>query len=154
MTIDKYRDGCFIDANGCWHWRGRYSGQKLVKRSIRAMRRKLFLLSTDKPLGRWWVTCKCGSDESCINPAHAAAERPARVVARHRPALRADHRMKITITRRAQGKLDMDKARAIRQARADGRRQKDVAAAFDVSTKTVQRIEQNLLWRETSPFQI
>jgi DNA-binding XRE family transcriptional regulator len=151
-TIEKAREGCFIDADGCWHWRGRYTGISPNYRQVRHMRRKLLELSRDKPLGRLWVTCTCGSDDSCVNPAHASPAKPAVVIRKSRPSLRADHRLRITMAKRAQGKLDIDKARVIRAKRADGVRQKDVADEFGVSIKTVQRIEQHKMWAEISPF--
>lgn len=154
MSLEYLRQLCYIDDEGCWHWRGRCVTSTIASATVRTIRRKAVKLARGGNLpSTLRVTCACDSPADCINPAHARVETMATMKRRMQPQLRQDHRLRIQVAMRARGtKIDLASAQRIRQRLAAGESLRRIAADVQISREMVRKIGLGLVWRESSPL--
>jgi hypothetical protein len=159
-TPEWLDERCHRDEDGCLIWRNQVDGYNMPVawtpmdeegKRYRVMVRRDALMHR---LGRAIrcdkvVICTCGKDR-CVE--HLAEVSRAEVIRRTwtRPDVRARKMAAITKASRARGKLDMEKARAIRESSA---LLKDLSAEFGISMTLASQIRRGLAWTENrNPF--
>jgi hypothetical protein len=163
-SVAKLKARCVIDREtGCWHYTGHVRDEKAaqlwifnpIKQAFEVMggaKAAAFLSGkTIPPRGRAWMKCRVAD---CVCPDHVMTGTMAEWGAFYREGgywkgnpLRI---AAVTAAGRARAKLDMEKARAIRESTALG---VEEARRHGVHPEQVSRVRLFKAWREPSPFQ-
>lgn len=147
-----------VEEGDCWLWRG-YSVKGLRPQVFHAgkvvgVKRLVFTLLGKPPHPGHFIWSKCGNP-LCINPDHFVVRRPSE----HCNAMRKEfnsstgrsfQRQRMTLTKQAQGKLDMDK---VREIRASQESISVLAEKYAVSKALISKVRRGERWRDTTnPF--
>jgi|ERR671926_686610 hypothetical protein len=142
-AVDVTRFWNLVDrrsGNECWHWQGGvdrdgYGTFRFHGRTVRAPELALSF-TTGELRAQGLDTCHSCDTPSCVNPAHL------RFDTRHSNVQEMHERGRAP----RGGRLTDDEVVTIRQRRAAGARQKDLAAQFGVSESLVSMIIRGIRW--------
>lgn len=165
-TLADVRARCNVDdRTGCWHWTGSCKAKyhtplfhKSGQRTKLQGRRVVWeMVNGPVPEGRY-LGVRRWCEPDCLNPEHLRILTRSQYM-RKAPSVRKKSavtvaRMTIASRKRADLKLDLEKAREIRTRIGLGERPAHVAKAMGVSRSTVNLVKFNRLWREPTPWGI
>jgi hypothetical protein len=152
-----------IEDNGkCWIWTGAVNQQDHPIIHLRqpiyghkgclTVRRFVFLLANGVLPARRPIGCRCG-EKLCVNPEHlflSTQSRIGKLAAKNGAWKGQDRAIKISVAKRAAGKLDIDKAREIRMSDESG---PVLAQRFGVDKSLINNIKRGNVWKDYSnPF--
>lgn len=131
-------------------WTGHSNGGKFpqwrIGGKLLAARRVIWSLTHEAEPNGVWIGCKCGTG-LCVHPDHLVARNRSKAM---RGAMKPDHKVRVTIGRRANSRLDMDKVRTIRASDEPG---PVIEARYGLKPGYASRIRTNRCWVDTaSPF--
>ena len=138
----------------CWEWtaarnRNGYGAFSLNGKMQRAHRIAFACANGDK-IDDGYFICHACDNPPCVNPAHLRAGTPADNVAdmhaKGRGRAKIASSPRIVRERHWRAKLDVERVRAIRTARANGESYKFIAFRFGVSKSTIIDIIQRKTW--------
>lgn len=155
MDLKMIHDRCH-EVGDCWIWTGCASGgyplAKVKDRGVLLVRRLACELDNRPPEPRQPVAAHC-NEKLCCNPAHlfpSSVKAIAKAAAKRGAFSGADRAAKIAATKRAAGKLTMQKAREIRMRTEAAH---VLAPIYGVDKSLITRIRAGKCWREySSPF--
>ena len=152
-----------IDDDGeCWMWAGALSNEGHPIIHLRqpvyghtgclTVRRFVWLLTHGILQPRAPIGCTCG-EKLCVNPAHlyqSTVSKVGKIAAKNGAWKGRDRAIKISMTKRASAKLDIEKAREIRLSLESG---PALAARYGVHKSLINGIKRGTVWRDhSSPF--
>lgn len=155
MDLQTIRERC-EEVGDCWIWQGCASpGYPLVKingRGAVLVRRLVCELDGRPPAPRQPVASRC-NEKLCCNPAHlfpSSIQAIAKAAAKRGAFSGADRAAKIAATKRAAGKLTMQKAREIRMRTEAAH---VLAPIYGVDKSLINKVRSGRAWRDmSSPF--
>lgn len=155
MDLQTIRERC-EEVGDCWIWQGCASpGYPLVKingRGAVLVRRLVCELDGRPPAPRQPVAARC-NDKLCCKPAHlypSSIKVIAKAAAKRGAFSSADRAAKIAATKRAAGKLTMEKAREIRMRPESA---PVLAPIYGVDKSLINKVRSGKAWRDmSSPF--
>ncbi len=155
MDLKMIHDRCH-EVGDCWIWQGCASpGYPLVKingRGAVLVRRLVCELDGRPPAPRQPVASRC-NEKLCCNPAHlfpSSIQAIAKAAAKRGAFSGADRAAKIAATKRAAGKLTMEKAREIRMRPEPA---PVLAPIYGVDKSLINKVRSGKAWRDmSSPF--
>lgn len=146
-----------IEVGECWEWQGALQSNAPVPTmnfngKVGPVRRHI-AEHLGMPVEGKLATCNCGN-ALCVNPEHVVLvtrkKLQQRIAKEIRHAVNPVRMKKLSDRARAQGKLTLEQAQAIRDAVG---KQRDIAAQFSVTQATVSAIKRGRTWRDyTNPF--
>lgn len=154
-TLDKIKSRCEEVAD-CWIWQGYTTkiGYPMAKIGGKAqlVRRVVCELDGRPPAPRQPVAARC-NDKLCCKPAHlypSSIKVIAKAAAKRGAFSSADRAAKIAATKRAAGKLTMEKAREIRMRPESA---PVLAPIYGVDKSLINKVRSGKAWRDmSSPF--
>lgn len=154
QTAQDLRDRCFVDGDGCWHWRGAMSRDDSpavwipVLGCAGSLSMLTGLLKTGKRTGKndcWYPTCPT---PNCANPAHRKLMTRSAMMKIVRAISDPLHRAKVTRGKRAASKvMNMGKADEIRASDEMGT---ELSKRLGVSVSIVSRVRRGEAWRQST----
>jgi hypothetical protein len=162
MNLKRILSRCTEDG-GCLIWTGAFIRGRWPRMYVRidgkevqiSLRRVVWKLSGGRDLEPGEVVAMtCGCD-ACLKKKHMEVIDKAEVSRRNwaKPGAKLLRSARAAAGQSARAKLDMERARAIRERLEAGYTQMDVAAEFLVSQALVSRVKRNAAWKEYSnPF--
>ena len=150
------------DDGECWIWTGSVSqqGHPIIHfrqpiyghKGCMTVRRYVWLLQYGVLRPREPIGCTCG-EKLCVNPAHlfqSSAQKVAKLAAKRGAWKGLDRAIKISVAKRATGKLDIDKAREIRLSEEPG---PVLAERYGVNKSLINNIKRGNVWKDYgNPF--
>lgn len=155
-TLEKIKSRCEEVAD-CWIWQGytTQTGYPMAKigGKVQLVRRVVCELDGRKPAPRQPVASTC-NEKRCCNPEHtfpSTIQAVAKAAAKRGAFSTLSRRAKIAATKRAAGKLTMDKATEIRLRTEPAHM---LAPIYGVDKSLIVRVRAGKAWRDlsSSPF--
>jgi hypothetical protein len=143
--LDRIKDRCVIDAEGCWLWAGGTEGGGYPVMLVNKKKKRVRSLVFKGDVKGGYIGVRCGY-RNCVNPKHIV---PVPRGSAPGPVTRS----RITETRRKQAtKLSMEKAREIRKLFDANVTQLEIAKRYGVSHQLIHKVVYQEAWRESSPW--
>lgn len=160
ITLADIKGRCAVDPDTeCWNWLNCVDDRGYPRLRTHGkthyVKRFVYLMLHGSIPEKKIINSSC-ENNGCCNPDHLALKSKVKVArelaAKGRVSCGLRHSMTMLNKRRARAKLDMSKARSIRQQYADGKSFDDLAASYGVHYETIRHIITMKTWRE--PFMI
>lgn len=152
MNLPKKFQSYIQHDDDCWIWAGSFHhGVPSYGKGSKNARRIAYEAFTGTKLGRKVVTFQCG-DSRCINPEHTKVVTRAGLLKESRKrgsmVFGAEWRAKVTVGRRRNSELTMERVREMRQAKEAGELGVSIADRFGVSRPQTYKILSGECWKE------
>jgi hypothetical protein len=153
-TVEDVRQRCYVDAEGCWRWRGACKEHGTPQATVlgRRVSVRRWVLEQTKPMqtGRVFVVARCGNHD-CVAPRCVVSKRGdqyMRWLVEQGRLGTPKHRLAITKASRKKAKLSPTKAAEIARRIHAGEDRGEVAAAYGISRGHANKVARAENWAE------